>query len=197
MGEKIDLKQEHKDLYTATKKVKEVRVTKGTYLAVEGQGRPGGEGYQEAIQQLYTLAYTTKFTLLKEGGLDFGICNLECLWLDDPSTPMDAWRWQLMIRIPDQLRAKELNRMRKLVLEAKELDVSTVRRVSYAEGRALQTMHVGPYDEVGETYHRLGLHAEESGLVCRGPGHEIYISDPRRTAPEKLKTIVRMPVRRA
>jgi hypothetical protein len=193
---KIDLKKEHRDLYTATKKVKEVRAGKATFLVVDGQGRPGNEDYQEAIGRLYGLAYTTKFTLMKEGGLNFGVCNLECLWLDDPNTPMDKWRWRLMVRIPDQLRARDLGRMRKLMLESKEIDTSDVKRETWTEGRAVQTMHVGPYDQVGATYRKLGEWAEENGLQPTNPGHEIYISDPRRTAPEKLKTIVRMPVRK-
>jgi hypothetical protein len=196
MPAKVDLKKEHKELYTATRKVKQVRAGKATFLAVDGQGRPGNDRFQQAINKLYALAYTTKFTLLKEGGLDFGVCNLECLWLDDPTTPIDKWRWRLMVRIPDQLKAKELNRMRKAIAESKGLDTSDVKRLTWAEGPAVQVMHVGPYDQVSATYRRLGEWAEEHGLLPTGPGHEIYISDPRRTAPERLKTIVRMPVRK-
>ncbi|MFH2010084.1 MAG: hypothetical protein ABI333_26035 [bacterium] len=156
MAAKIDLKQEHRELYTATQKVKEVRAGKGTLLAVDGQGRPGDEACQQAINLIYTLAYTTKFQLKKEGGLDFGVCNLECLWPDDPATPIEKWHWRLMERIPDALKAAELNRMRGLILESKDLDTSAVKRITWSEGRAVQTMHVGPYDQVGGTYQRLG-----------------------------------------
>ena len=101
-----------------------------------------------------------------------------------------------MVRIPDALRAAELNRMRKLIRDSKDLDTAAVKRITWSEGRAVQTMHVGPYDQVPGTYHKLGAWAEERGLLCIGPGHEIYISDPRRTAPDKLKTIIRMPVKK-
>lgn len=195
--EKIDLKSEHKELYRAAARIKEVRADKGVFLAVDGKGEPGGELYQQAINMLYSLAYTTKFQLRNDGVLDFGVCNLECLWFDDPATkPISEWRWRLLVRIPEQVKARDLASARKVIKERKDLDVSAVQRIELTEGRAIQVLHVGPYDRISETYQKLVEHARSNGLALKGTGHEVYLNDPRRTAPEKLKTIVRMPVKR-
>lgn len=194
---KIDFRHMHRELYRATKSVQEVEVGSGAFLAFGGVGPPGGRAYQEAVGKLYALAYTTKFSLKHAGVLDFAVPNLECLWHSDPTgTPKSQWRWRLQLRIPDAVTSDHLRTARK-VLREKETDVSGVRRTTWTEGRAVQVLHTGPYDTVDETYRALGRYAEEHGMRCVGPGHEIYLSDPRRTAPERLKTIVRMRVRRA
>ena len=195
----IDFKKTHKDLYTATRKVKEVAVTKGTYLAVDGVGDPAGEAFHAAIQSLYTLAYTAKFTLKKQGVIDFGVPSLEALWpeADYQKLARAMWRWQLLLRIPDQVTAALLKPVRKSVLERKGLDARSVKRIAMAEGRCLQVLHVGRYDQVGAVYQALAAEAAARGLAPRRHGHEIYLSDPRRVAPERLKTIVRLPVARA
>jgi hypothetical protein len=195
----FDLKKTHKDLYTANSKIKEVEASKATFLVVEDRGEPGGPAFEAAIGALYGVAYTTKFSLKTAGTLDFGVPNAECVWLfDDPGkTPKTKWTWRLQIRIPDQVTGRHVAAARKAIEERKGVDASKVKRATFSEGRCLQTMHVGPYDEVGETYERLAERATELGLDAKGPGHEIYISDPRRTRPERLKTIVRMPVRKA
>lgn len=193
--EKIDLKKEYKDLYRATAKVKEVKPGKGTFIAVEDKGVPGGEAYQNAIDALYSVAYTVKFTLKGEGTLDFGVPCLECLYFDDPTkVAIDNWHWQLMIRIPPEVKANHIKAAAKVLREKKDKDVSMVKRITFAEGPCLQTLHVGPYDDVGGTYEMLQRHAADAGLDTYAPCHEVYISDPRRTAPEKLKTVVRVPV---
>jgi hypothetical protein len=194
--DKIDFAKTHKELYSATAKVKEVVAERATFLAVEGQGAPGGEAFQAAIGALYGAAYTIKFALKKEGALDFAVSKLECSWeVEDPkTTPMSEWRWRLMIRVPDEVTAAQL-RVAQRELAEKGKDASAVKRLALKGGRALQTMHVGPYDKVGESYARLDARAAELGLEPTGPAHEIYVSDPRRVAPEKLKTIVRLGVR--
>jgi len=192
----IDLKKNLKDLYTATSKVKEVVAERGTFLCIEGEGEPGGEAYVTAIGALFSVAYTIKFTLKKAGVLDFKVPPPECLWLvEDPkSTPMSEWQWRLMIRVPDEVTAAHLKEVRKALKEKKGLDASGVRRRSWRPGRALQVMHVGPYDKLEESYAKLVAHADEIGAKPKGGCHEVYLSDPRRTAPERLKTIVRMPI---
>jgi hypothetical protein len=196
--EKMDFAKKHKDLYTATLKVKEVMVEKATYLSVKGIGEPGGKIFQDAIGKLYALAYTTKFQLKFAGTMDFAVSRLECLWPEDPTNlPPEKWPWQLLIRIPDAVTASDLARARKEILGKKHLDTSDVERWVWKEGRCLQVLHVGPYNEVGSVYKRLAKHAGSLGLRPTGPGHEIYISDPRRVAPAKLKTIVRLPVTNA
>jgi hypothetical protein len=196
--EKIDFAKTHKELYTATRKVKEVVADKGTFLSVKGKGEPGGKIFQDAIGELFTLVYTTKFTLKFAGTMDFAVGKLECLWPEDPSKlPPAEWTWQLLIRIPDTLTSSELAQVRKDILAKKQVDTKEVKRITWKEGRCLQVMHVGPYNEVGPIYQQLCEHAVGLGLEATGPGHEIYISDPRRVAPAKLKTIIRMPVKKS
>ena len=130
------------------------------------------------------------------GELDFKVSKLEALWEDDPrSIPMAEWRWRLMIRVPEELTAEHVRQACKVTREKKGQDVPEVKRTRWKEGRCLQVMHVGPYDKIESAYQKLSLRAEELGLTPSGRGHEIYISDPRRTAPDKLKTIVRLPVK--
>ena len=192
----IDFRKSLRELYNATSKVKEVIAERGAFLCVEGKGKPGGGAYVNAIGVLFAAAYTIKFTLKKVGVLDFKVPPPECVWLiDDPKkTPMSEWQWQLMIRIPDEVTSAHLKDARKALKERKGLDASIVRRRSWRPGRALQVMHVGPYDKVEEAYAKLQARADELGIKPKRGCHEVYLSDPRRVAPEKLKTIVRMPI---
>ncbi len=193
--ETIDLKREHKELYTAKGEPEELAVSGGTFLAVEGVGEPGGEAYQAAIASLYGVAYTMKFALKAAGVLDFKIPNLECLWLSDPTgTPPTEWEWRLSIRVPDRITAAQVAEAIRQVEAKKGIGASVVRRTDQEEGRAIQVLHVGPYDTVTDSYEKLRAYAQERGLEVEGTGVEVYLSDPRRTAPEKLKTIVRMPL---
>jgi len=195
---KIDFSKTHKDLYSATQKIKEVNPGRGTFLSVVGQGAPGGPAFQSAVEKLYTLVYTAKFGVAKAKGFDFKVSNLECLYdIPDPArTPKDEWKWQFLVRIPEQLSEKDLQQAREAVQKRKELDTSAVKRIPFEEGRCLQTLHLGPYDQVGGTYDALLKHASENGLVPSGAAaHEIYLNDPHRVPPEKIKTIVRLPVR--
>jgi hypothetical protein len=195
----IDLKKTFKDLYRATRKTKEVDVAKATYLAADGVGEPGGEAFQHAIDGLFALGYTAKFTLKAQKIIDFSVPTIEALWpeADYASKPRSEWRWRLLLRIPDELTAALLRPVRTAILARKGLDTRFVKRVSLAEGRCLQVLHVGPYEDVGKVYERLGAEAAARGLAPRRHGHEIYLSDPRRVPPERLKTIVRLPVGRA
>ncbi len=194
---KIDFRQTHRELYRATRSVQEVEAGQATFLAFDGVGPPGGQAYQEAIGKLYAMVYTTKFSLKYAGVLDFAIPNVECLWHTDPTgTPKSQWRWRLQVRIPDAVTSDHLRAARRSA-RRKGTDVSGVRRTTWREGPAVQVLHIGPYDKVGGSYEALDRYAGEHGMRCVPPGHEIYISDPRRTAPDRLKTIVRMPVRRA
>jgi hypothetical protein len=195
----IDLSRTHKELYSAKRSVKKVKAAKAVFLAVDGQGPPGGDRFQRAIQGLYGMAYTIKFTLKAAGRDDYTVSKLECLHrVDDPArTPKEEWKWRLMVRVPESVTPADLADARRNLKERKGLDASDVQRLVWAEGVAVQTLHVGPYDQVGQSYARLEAFARENGLATTPPGHEIYISDPRRVAPERLKTIVRLPVQRA
>ncbi len=194
--EKLDFKKSLKALYTARQRVEEVDAPSGRFLAIDGRGlSPDGKVFEEAAGKLYPLAYTLKFARKAEGGQDFAVPPMEALWFDGPDVPMAQWRWRILIRVPDDVTEASLTPIRATVEAKQGTDTSDVRLITFEEGRCIQTLHLGPFDKVSEAYMRLGAHAEEHSLAFSGPGHEVYLSDPRRTAPEKLKTVVRMPVR--
>jgi hypothetical protein len=194
----IDFSKELKGLYTAKRTVQEVLAGAGAFLAVEGQGKPGGDAFQQAFQQLFPVVYTLKFALREAKSLDFKVGKPECLYLSPPhETPIDQWQWRLLIRIPDEYSPQDVSAVKRAVREKKGLDVAAVKRVRWKEGRAVQVLHVGPYDEVAPAYEQLAAFAREQGLAVAGPAHEIYLNDPRRAAPEKLKTILRLAVKKA
>jgi hypothetical protein len=196
---KLDYAKTLKDLYTATSRIKEVKAGKARFLCVDGKGEPGGKAFDNAIQALFSVAYTAKFMLKAAKVIDFGVSRLEAFWpeCDYAHTPESEWRWRIAVRAPEQLTAAAVAQARKAIKERKGLDVSSVKPVTIDEGRALQVMHVGPYDQVGAAYGQLLAYAVENGLAIGGDGHEIYLSDPRRVAKSKIKTIVRLPVKRA
>jgi hypothetical protein len=194
--EKIDFKKTLKSLYTAKTSINEVDAGTGIYLAVKGQGAPGGEAYADAIGKIYGVAYTLKFSLKTAGVMDFTVCSLETLYYDNPAeVPIEEWRWVILIRIPEQVTKAQIMDAATALKVRKNLDASDVERMELKEERSLQVMHIGPYNEVGRIYDNLTNHMRENELVIASPPHEIYISDPRRTIPEKLKTIVRIPVK--
>jgi len=197
-AEAIDFRALYPELYRASGKVTEVKAAKGTFLAVDGTGAPGGEAYQEAIRLLCTLGYTAKFTFKRAGTGDFKIPAIECLYFQEsPETAMEQWKWRLLLRIPDEVTASALGEIRRAIREKKGVDTRPVKRITWAEGRALQVLHVGPYDQVHEAFKQIGTEAAARHVTCRGVAHEIYLNDPRQVGPEKLKTIVRMPVQPA
>ena len=194
--DKIDFKKTMKELYRATKKVERVKPGEGTFLAVDGQGAPGGEAFEKAIQNLYPIAYTVKFALKKAGIIDFVVPPLEALWHDDPAEvpDMSQWRWRTMIRVPENVKTDHVREAQQSILDKKGTDTSDVHLVRWEEGESLQILHIGPYDQVGAVYEQLQSTAKLENVTLGPPGHEIYLSDPRRTAPEKLKTIVRLSI---
>jgi hypothetical protein len=198
----IDFTKDLKELYTAKKKPEIVTADRGTFFSVDAVGGPGGEAFQQAIGALYGAVYTAKFMIKKEARFDFKVSKLECLYMSDPEkVSMEEWQWRMLIRVPEAVTLIDLKAAQKACLERAEkkgerVEVSLVKRISFKEGRAVQAMHVGPYDQVGQTYGQLHEYAAAEGLQAKGPAHEIYISDPRRVAPERLKTIVRLAVRR-
>ncbi len=192
---KVDFKKLFPDLYRESRNIADVRAGRAVFLAVDGVGEPGGQQYQDAMAALYALAYSAKFTLKNAGTGDFAVPALECLYFDDPaSTPREQWHWRLQLRIPEEVSAEALDGVRKALAEKKGVDTQAVKRVEWAEGRALQLLHVGPYDHVDVVYRQLTAEATARGLACNGPGHEIYLNDPRRVSRDKIKTLVRMPV---
>ena len=196
-----DIKREFKSLYAPRgTDFEEVDVPEIPHIAVDGAGNPNtSPAYAEALEALYPVAYALKFAH-KARGRDCVVGPLEGLWwADDLSTfvsrDKDAWRWTMLITVApwtteDDFRAA-VDKSAKKDLPA----LGLVRFSSLVEGRCLQILHLGPYDDEGPTLRR--LHEEvmpARGLTFNGRHHEIYLSDPRRTAPEKLKTVLRQPV---
>lgn len=201
--EKVDLYKVHKEDYIAPKKPTFVNVKKAQYLAVSGRGAPGSEAYQSKIAALYGVAYTIKMTRKFEGREDYVVCKLEGqYWADDEPTDFsdiqpEELNWRLLIRTPDFIKKKDLKEaVGKLIDRGKGEGVDKVEIVSLAEGKCVQMLHVGPYDKEQVTVQKMLEFAEAEGCAAHGRHHEIYLSDPRRVAPEKLKTILRLPVKR-
>jgi hypothetical protein len=183
-----------------------VEVPELAFLRIDGRGDPNAsEAYQDAIQALYSAAYTLKFTLKKaDEARNFKVAPLEGLWWADEATPTmdelqrdrDSWNWTMMIAVPDSVTADEVDRALEAAARKRELPAAALLRLErFEEGLAAQTMHVGPYSEEAPTIERLHEWVEAQGYELRGRHHEIYLGDPRRTAPERLKTVLRHPVR--
>jgi len=197
---KIDLYKQHKAEYAATRKPALVRIGKAQYLSIEGQGAPGSELFTASIGALYGVAFTVKMTRKFSGRQDYAVCKLEAQWWCDgrqdfTAAPQRDWQWMMLIRTPDFIIQKDVESAVAVLLKrGKEKDVERVRLESLSEGNCVQMLHVGPYDKEHETIGLMKTFAASKGLSFQGRHHEIYLSDPRRVAPAKLKTILRMPV---
>ncbi|HSA96252.1 MAG TPA: GyrI-like domain-containing protein [Acidobacteriota bacterium] len=197
----IDLKKTLKPYYAASAtKPAIIDVPAMNALMVDGTGDPNGPVFQEAVGSLYSVAYTLKFTFKKEKAIDYPVMALEGLWCaDDPavftSGERDKWKWTIFVVVPDVVTKKDVAAAIAAVKKkAKFPRFPELRLERFAEGRAAQIMHIGPYAAEGPTIERLHRFIEEQGYRLRGWHHEIYMGDSRRSAPEKLKTILRHPI---
>lgn len=201
---KYDLKKDRKDLYAPGKHdFTRVTVPPMTYLAIDGHGDPNtSPAYTDAVSALYASGYAIKFAFKARTGDDVVVGPLEGLWSSaDPASfadrRKDAWDWTMLIPLPPAVTDADIRAGLETAARKKpELPIGRVSAVTIDEGLSLQILHVGSYEAETPTLHR--LHAElmpAQGLTFNGPHHEIYLSDPRRVAPEKLKTILRQPVR--
>jgi len=201
--EKIDFKKEYKELYSAkAAKAKMVEVPKFSFLMVDGRGDPNKEkSFSEAVEALYSVAYTAKFMFKEDEEVpDYVVPPLEGLWWAEDMEAFeggrkDEWLWTLMILQPKWFSKKTLAEAQKKLRGKKDLPgLDKLRLESFREGKAAQIMHVGPYSEERATIEKMFAFIKEQGHTLSGKHHEIYLSDPRRCAPEKLKTILRHPV---
>jgi hypothetical protein len=202
-NEKIDLYKQHKDQYTMAKKPVLVKMDEATYLTICGQGAPGGPEFSDKVGSLYGMAFTVKMTRKFAGLQDYVVSKLEAQWWFDgesqdfANAPKEQWNWRLMIRTPPLVEQKELDdAAKKLVEKGSASCPDQVKLEAVTEGLCVQMLHVGPYADEGRTICAMNAFAAQQGLTFHGRHHEIYLSDPRRIAPEKLKTILRVPVRR-
>lgn len=203
--EKVDYKKELKHLYKpSAKKVDIVNVPKMNFLMIDGQGDPNTSvEFKEATEALYGLAYAIKFIIKKgEIGIDFGVMPLEGLWwVDDMSqfdiNKKDEWNWTIMIMQPKLVTKGVVEQATEQVRQKKNpIALSKVRFKSFIEGKAAQTLHIGPFSEEGPTIEKVHNLISESGYVISGKHHEIYLSDIRKATPEKWRTIIRQPVKK-
>jgi len=201
--EKLDLKKELKHLYQpSSKKATTVMVPAMNFLMIDGQGNPNtSQEFQDAMMGLYAAAYTLKF-MIKLGPLaiDYPVMALEALWWADEDFPFtvsaykEHWHWTAMIMQPDVVTPTLLDEARVTAQKKRDLPaIEKLRLECFDEGQAAQIMHIGPYSAEAPTIDKLHQFIEASGYQLRGKHHEIYLGDPRRTAPEKLKTAIRQP----
>lgn len=206
----IDFKKIEKDLYQPGAKPAIIEVPEMTFIMIDGHGDPNtSEAYQTAIEVLYGLAYTVKMS--KTGGrqlkgyYDFVVPPLEGLWSTDTGvvetdiTDKNAFCWTSMMRMPEFVTPEVFEEV-KIHLSKKKpsLDSSIARLEVFTEGLCAQVMHTGSYDSEPATIHALKTFVAESGyridLSDKRKHHELYLNDPRKTSPEKLKTIIRYPI---
>lgn len=200
---KVDYKKEFKHLYTVSARQPVlVDVPVLSYLSVDGRGDPNTSSvYQEAVQALFSLAYTIKFAIKKSAaGFDYGVMPLEGLWwVDDMRqfsvTRKDEWQWTLMIMQPEIVTKAIVETCRSELARKKDLPaLPEVKFAARNEGKAAQILHIGPFSDEGPTIARLHAFIAASGFKLAGKHHEIYLSDIRRADPAKWKTIIRQPV---
>lgn len=210
MAKKLDLRKELKHLYApSAKKVELVEVPKFKFVMIDGEIKPGetpetSGAYQEAIGALYGAAYTLKFAskLRKRNPIDYPVMALEGLWWTASGEfdfqRQEPWMWTMMILQPDHItEAMFKEALDQLEKKRPNPALPRLRLESFHEGFCMQIMHIGPYSQEPATIERMRAFALENGLVTCGRHHEIYLSDPRRAKPEKMKTVLRHAVAKA
>jgi len=198
----VDLKKVYRDQYRCPVDPVLVQIPDRPFLMVEGSGDPNvAPAYAEAVGALYAIAYGLRAAVKAATGDAFTVMPLEGLWWADDMErfSVDAksdWRWTMMISVPPPVTAEMFRDVAAATTARKQLVAGDrVRFESFEEGRAAQVMHLGPYATEVPSIEKLHAFIAESGLERRGKHHEIYLTDPRRAAPEKNRTILRQPVR--
>ena len=201
---KIDYKKEMKHLYNAPAKNPEiVDVPPMNFLMVNGEGDPNiSVRFKDSVEALFGLSYTLKFMIKKSNmQIDYGVMPLEGLWWADDMTAFimnkkELWKWTAMIMQPGYVTNDLFIEAQEQLKKKKNNPVlREVKLESFFEGKTAQIMHIGPFSEEGPTIEKLHKHIEANGQKLVGKHHEIYLSDIRRSAPEKWKTIIRQPMK--
>ena len=207
----FDFKKEYKEFYMPKNKPGIVTVPSMNYIAVQGQGDPNQEDgeYKQSIALLYGIAFTIKMSKLSDrrikGYFDYVVPPLEGFWWQDGVVGIDyahkeTFRWISVIRLPDFVTKADFDWAAEEAARKKKTDFSKVEFLTYDEGLCVQCMHIGPYDDEPDTVERMHRYMEEQGYTLdisdQRLHHEIYLSDARRVAPEKLKTVIRHPIRK-
>jgi hypothetical protein len=199
---KIDFKKELSYLYNpSAKEVSVVDVPAMNFLMIDGQGDPNtSEEYVGAVEALFSIAYTLKFMVKKAQGIDYGVLPLEGLWWMDDMTQFSVkrkseWKWTSMIMQPKYVTVDMVPVAFEQAAKKKQLPaLSKTRFDSFHEGKAAQIMHIGPFAAEAANIQKIHAKILGSGHQLSGKHHEIYLNDLRKTAPEKLKTVLRQPM---
>jgi hypothetical protein len=207
---KLDLKKKYKDLYNpSSKQVAVVKVPRFNFILVDGTIPPNiqvgdASDYQNALETLYGLSYTLKFMVKqrKKDPVDYPVMSLEGLWWAKGSqkdfnvSRKDAWYFTAMIMQPEPVTAALFAEAKeKLRAKKNPIMLEDARFEKFEEGPSIQVMHLGPYSEEPASIAKLVAFATENGYKTHGKHHEIYLGDPRRTAPAKLRTVLRHPIK--
>ncbi|MFA8434351.1 MAG: GyrI-like domain-containing protein [Marinifilaceae bacterium] len=201
--QKKDYKKLFKDCYSVRKNsIALVDIPAMNYLIVDGEGDPNTSlAYREAIEALFSLSYAIKFKVKKgDMAIDYGVMPLESQWWTDnmkefSTERKEDWKWSAMIMQPDFVTEGLVQEALEEVAKKKSLPaLSKIRFVRRTDGVSAQILHIGPYSEEGPTVEKLHQFIKDNGYELTGKHREIYLSDVRKAAPEKLKTIIRQPV---
>jgi hypothetical protein len=204
--EKLDFKKEFKSLYNPSpKEVVTVDVPEFNYLMIDGVGDPNtSQGYMDAVEALFAVSYALKFAIKKgKTAVDYGVLPLEGLWWADDINSFAEddkakWRWTAMIMQPRYVTKALYEQTLTTVKKKKALPaLSKLRFEAFHEGLSAQIMHIGPYAAEKPTIEKIHAYIKQNGYILTGKHHEIYLGDPRKTAPEKLKTVLRQPMKKA
>jgi hypothetical protein len=201
--EKLDLRKQLKHLYNPSKRdFQLIDIPAMNFVMIDGQGDPNtSESFQTASQALYSVSYTLKFEFKKNQGVDYPVMPLEGLWWADDMEVFrmerrSDWKWTLMIMQPDVVKRSHFKTALQQAAKKDIPALADLRFERFREGLSAQIMYLGAYADEGPTISRMHAFIEESGCKPEGKHHEIYLGDPRRSAPEKLKTVLRQPVKR-
>lgn len=206
--ETLDLTKAYKAYFTAKAKPELIDIEPAQFISITGVGDPSQKAFSEKIQALYSTAYTLKFTF-KALQKDFKVSKLEGQWWFDEnkyqapsmtdtalSVPRDVWEYRLLIRMPDFITEDDVRKATHSVVSKKEILLAKeVEFFKMREGKCVQMLHVGPFSKEVETLKQMEIFMNENNLGKNGLHHEIYLSDFRKTSEDKLKTILREPVK--
>jgi hypothetical protein len=200
---KIDYKKEYKNLYKpSAKKCEIVDVPEFQFLMIDGKGNPNiSQEYKNAVEALFSVSYTLKFMIKKsKKEIDYAVMPMQGLWWAEDMKAFnqgrkDEWLWTMMIMQPDFITEDDINSAIEAAKRKKDLPlIDKLYFKKLKEGKAAQVMHIGPFSEEGSTIEKLHSFIEESGYDRTGNHHEIYLSDIRKAAPSKWKTVLRQPI---
>lgn len=212
---RIDYKKNYKQFFApSAKEPTLIKVPKFPFLMVDGSGSPGGKAFQEAIQAVYSAYFTIKFTMkFAKIGPEYTLPPLEALWWTkggarSPKT-MSGWQWCVMLMQPPHITKKHLTDAVRTIREKAAAKagkkgarpaspaLATIKLAPFTEGLCVHMMHIGPYAKEKPTLDRMEAYAKAKGYQMLGKHHELYLGDPRITKPEKLRTVLRHPVKKA